>query len=242
MWITEEEGTETSTSETAQLSRDPDLQEFGDSKFDQPELASIHVDPPTQDSNNSLHIHEDFLGSNLNCTSEKNGDAIGTNISKDMNETVVSGSNLEVDIGKDDFTLKERTAEEVSCEDRLEIEDRNETGNDIGEKSVINSDLLNGVGTKCNGEIPTKKNPISTISPKEESEVTCMDESQNPQTGVSESTDDCIVLAAETALAEKESEPVENKPSDCLTHSCDESVKESKIDPHIVNQISDERG
>lgn len=232
----EEEGTETSTSEAVQLSHDPDPQEFGDSKFDQPELASIHVDPPTQDSNNSLHIHEDFLGSNLNCTSEKNGDAIGTNISKDMNEIVVSGSNLEVDIGKDDFTLKERTAEEVSCEDRLGIEDRDETGNDIGEKSVIKSDLLNGVGAKCNGEIPTKKSPISTISPKEESEVTCMDESQNPQTGVSEPTDDCIVLAAETALAETESEPVENKPSDCLIHSCDESVKESKIDSEKLSQ------
>lgn len=212
------------------MSHDPDPQEFEDSKFDQPESANIHVDPPMQDSNKSLHIHEDILVSNLNSTSEENGHAIGTNISKDMNETVVSGSNLEVEIGKDGFTVKERAAEVVSCEDRLETEDRDEIRNGLGEKPVIQSDLLNGVGNKGNEEIPTEKNPISADSPKAESDVTSMEESQNPQIGVSEATDNSIVLAAETALAEKESEPVENKPSDCLTHSCEESIKESKID------------
>ncbi|KAJ4722550.1 serine-aspartate repeat-containing protein F isoform X2 [Melia azedarach] len=217
----EEETTKISTSETISSSDDPEPEEFEDSKFNQPELAEVLADPPIQDSNG--HIHEDILGANLNYSGEEYGHHADTKISNDTDETVSSGSNLEGEMKKDDLTVKEGTLEEkVSCEDRSEIKDAGEVGDDFSEKPMIKSDL-------ANGEIPTEISPVSSDSPREP-KVSFADQSPNPHLEVSEATDNCAVLAAENILMEKEAEHVDDKPNDCPTESCEESIKESKTD------------
>ncbi|KAJ0092512.1 hypothetical protein Patl1_25279 [Pistacia atlantica] len=225
--VTEDEGGENATFDIITSSNDPpEPQESVDSKFDQPELTTIHADPPVEDSNMPSQKIEDILRSNLTCSGEENGQPIDSSIPKDIGESAVTASDPMVDVESDDLTVKEM----ASKAERLEIEGGDEISNGLDGNTMITSEFSCGVGNNCNGELPTEINPIRSGSPEVEIEDIFMDKSLNSHQQVSATTDDCIVLTEETVLIINEAEHGESKSNHYPNQSFEESIKRSNID------------
>ncbi|KAK0607170.1 hypothetical protein LWI29_010683 [Acer saccharum] len=196
--------------DTKSSSNDPEPQELVDSKSDQPDqLAETQADPSVQDSNESrLEIEDIHL--------------IDDNISKDIGDSSVSVSGVtqEVEIKRDDFSVKEMASK----------------GDEIGQKSVMKSELQSGVEIKCNEDLPTETNAIRSDSSEAELEAISMDKSLNSHLQVSETIDNSVAFTAATILVGKESEHGEDKPDPCPAQSYEELDKGSEIDNESVSQ------
>lgn len=228
--VTGIEGEKNATFDTISSSEDPEPQESIDSKFDQPELTTIHADPPAEDSNNVARSTEDILGSNLACNVEENCQHIDGNFPKDLVESVVSVSDSKLDKENDDLTVKEMASEAASFQERMKSNDRDEISNDLGQKEETTSELSSGVRINCNGDLPTEMNQIRSDSPEAEVEALSMDVSPNSHIEMSASADECILLTEQTVLATNESEDGETKANHHPTQPIEESAEKCHID------------
>ncbi|TXG72140.1 hypothetical protein EZV62_000719 [Acer yangbiense] len=201
--------------DTKSSSNDLEPQELVDSKSDQPDQLA---DPSVQDSNESRLEIEDILGLNLTCISEENGHLIDDNLSKDIGDSSVSVSGVtqEVEIKRNDLSVKEMASK----------------GDEIGQKSVMKSELQSGMEIKCNGDLPTETNAIRSDSSEAELEAVSL----YSHLQVSETIDNSVAFTAATILVGKESEHGEDKPDPCPAQSYEESVKGSEIDNASVSQ------
>ena len=131
----------------------------------------------------------------LKCPYQEKGFIVDFSISTDMVERVFPDPSLEVERERDDFSVKEMPTKEVGNEEKFELKDEDETANNFGNISTIMTDLPNGLGAKCNGELPSEMNSTKNDSPESQVEAILSDETRNFLQEVSKTEEKGIVLS-----------------------------------------------
>ncbi|XVF63022.1 hypothetical protein PTKIN_Ptkin09bG0055400 [Pterospermum kingtungense] len=181
----EEEGMVNSVSDAvSSASHDPVPQEPAVLEPKEHELGKIHTEELVQVCNGPLK-REDMIIPTLTCQDQENGFILNSSISTDM--VKVPDPSLEVEKERGDFLVKKK----------LESKDGDEVGNHLGNITTMMTDLPNGVGAKCNEEIPSEMNSMKNDSP---------DETQNLSLEVSTAEEKDIVLSQEATLVSEEPE------------------------------------
>ncbi|XWS53900.1 hypothetical protein CRYUN_Cryun10bG0039900 [Craigia yunnanensis] len=190
------------------------------------ELAKIHTEQQVLVCNGALKSKNTIIPS-LTCPYQEKGFIIDSSISTDMVERVFPDPSLEVENERDDFSVKEMPTKEEGNEEKLELKDEDEAANNFGNISTIMTDLPNGLGAKCNGELPSEMNSIKNDSPESQVEAILLDEKQNFLLQVSKTEDKGIVLGQKATLVREESENGNRKHSHCQIQSGEESIEKS---------------
>ncbi|XP_022760200.1 midasin-like [Durio zibethinus] len=223
----DDEGTRNSISGAASSpSHDSVPQELAVLEPDEHELAKIHTEQQVQVCSGPLTI-EDMIILSLTCPDQENGFVLDSSISTDTFESVFPDQSLEVGKERDEFSVKEMVTKEVSSEEKFELKDGDEAGNNLGTITTIMRGLPKGFGAKCNGKLPSEMNSIKNDSPESKAEAVLSDETQKFIVEVSETEDKGIVLSQKATSVKEESENGNSKHSHCQIQSGEESIEKS---------------
>ncbi|XVF28751.1 hypothetical protein REPUB_Repub15cG0057400 [Reevesia pubescens] len=188
----------------------------------EPELAKIHTEQLVQVCNGPLK-NEDRIIPSLTCQDQENGFNLGTSVSPYAVESVFPDPSPEVENEMDDFSVKEMAIEK----EKFEVNDADETGNHLGNKTTTMTDLPNGVGVKCNEELPSEMNSIKNDSPESQGEAILSDETQNFLQEVCETEDNSVVLSQKAILVREDSENGNSKQCHYQIQSGGESTEKT---------------
>ncbi|XVE81700.1 hypothetical protein DITRI_Ditri15bG0086700 [Diplodiscus trichospermus] len=221
----EEEGTRNSISDAASsTSHDLVPEEPAVLEPEEHELAKIHTEQLIQLCNGPLKS-EDMIIPSSTCQDQENGFILDSSTSSDMVE--LPDPSLEVEKERDEHLVKELAAKEVNSEKKFELKDGDEVGNDLGNITTIMTDLPNGNGEKCNGELPSDMNSMKNYSPQSQVEAYLADETHNLSVQASKTEENGMVLSQEATMVGKESENANSKYFRFQIQSEEESIEKS---------------
>ncbi|OMO99637.1 hypothetical protein COLO4_13184 [Corchorus olitorius] len=221
--MTEDEGARNSISD-AVSSTSHDLAPHQEPSVLEPEQSKLAETGTEQQGEacNEPQKSEHMVIPSLTSPDKENGVISDCVESTEMVESAFVDSSPQVEKGMGDILVEEKATKELSNEERIELED----GNNINDIATTRTDLPNGFGAKCNGELPSEINSIRNDSPESQVEATVSDEAQNFQQEVSKTNGNFLVPGQNAILAREEAENGDIKKSHCKTQSV-ESMEQS---------------
>ncbi|XP_058001100.1 uncharacterized protein LOC110673287 isoform X2 [Hevea brasiliensis] len=198
---------------------DMESEDSAEPNSDQHEYTKVDAHQQ-EDRNDSLRGIADVLGSSTAYNSKETGHQLDTHISDNLEGTIVSGTNVDVERKRNELLVKEMASQENEKPGKYEFEDvGNEDGNIFGKTIMVSSDLLCDVGEKYDGELASKKNCNGILSLESKLEANLVADSLNSHLEVSPPEDKCMVFSHETKLIGKELTSEENKANASQTDS-----------------------
>ncbi|KAF2313908.1 hypothetical protein GH714_020472 [Hevea brasiliensis] len=199
----EEEDIPNSTFVAISSAHDSESEDSEEPKPDQHEFTKVHAEQSEQDSTNSLRGIADVLGTSAEYSSKKNSHLLDIYMSDNLEGTIDSATNLDVEIRKDDLLVKEMASQEINMPSKEKFE------------VILSLDLPSNVGEKY-GELAGKMNCNETNFLESKQGANLVAESLDSHLEASLPEDKTMVLPNmvlpdKAKLIGKESESGENK-------------------------------
>ncbi|KAF2313905.1 hypothetical protein GH714_020451 [Hevea brasiliensis] len=202
----EEEDIPNSTFVAISSAHDSESEDSEEPKPDQHEFTKVHAEQSEQDSTNSLRGIADVLGTRAEYSSKKNSHLLDTYMSDNLEGTIDSATNLDVEIRKDDLLVKEMASQAINMPSKEKFE------------VIVSLDLLSNVGEKY-GELAGKMNCNETNFLESKQEANLVAESLDSHLEASLPEDKSMVLPnmVQKHVGESNIEKANGSETDSLT-------------------------